>query len=920
MTTAVDPRRVPVSTVLGAEAPRARTFGGRAAGAAAAGLIAVASLVTGASAAPQGRPALSEPVTPDRQIRWQRSLEDALAISAAEQRPILIAVNMDGESASENIVRDRYRDPRFVALTRRFVCLGASAFRHGERDHAFDGTRVPSPRLGVATSGEAMLLEPILFDRYLGTERVAPRHALILPDGTKRFDHYRLFDLRELDRALEEAQSLAPEPAPRDDRPIDATRLGAEDWRRLAAARDSSERARFEALLASPSPLAQLEAGIRAIGEAGDAGSCEALRFAFARAGEAPGRLVPAAVEAAIGRGFAAELARVAREMLTDVPESETPLGLGARVELLGALAALAGDEAANRSLLLSFAISGSGEEERASALSALAADDVLVGEIETAGGPVDSARVLAAARAIPRTAPWRLDDTLPAVDELEAELAAADEHLSAHAGEAGAQLRFGKAALAAARARMASGGAAIDLLLTDAATALDKAARANPREVEAWLLLARASYLRSDFAGEERAALGALAASAPLEPAAEDALLGRAQVSASELAAAGAALEADHGRIEALRWVADAGARLLAERSGGDVAAEAAGIARSLRAAALVALAPCSTATDWLTLSALHAALGRRAEEIAFARQGLEFFPEDQELRGAFYRGLWDRGWSREARRRSEAIAAAHPDSAASRWYVGYAAMREGDSLRRAEDPRAAIAAYELADAAFQESVRREAGFGDSADFYRALAALGRGFAHLLVDERQAAADALVAGIAIRQSIADVRDALDREAVDLLDGALEWRRTGASPVDSAALARALSAADPDNPRWARGISDSELREGLRADGRGEPALGDRYLARAIEIARLAQGASAGEAERRALAQALAVDAERRLARADFDGARPELAEAASLLGVRAPESGGSDGEWVELAARLRERLGEARPVFRPGR
>src|SRR5262245_37315595 len=75
------------------------------------------------------------PAFPDeRQIHWQRSLDDALAISAAEGRPIFVAVNADGESASERIVRELYRDPRFVSLTRRFVCVVASPFRHSPRD------------------------------------------------------------------------------------------------------------------------------------------------------------------------------------------------------------------------------------------------------------------------------------------------------------------------------------------------------------------------------------------------------------------------------------------------------------------------------------------------------------------------------------------------------------------------------------------------------------------------------------------------------------------------------------------------------------------------------------------------------------------------------------------------------------------
>ena len=70
-----------------------------------------------------------------RQVHWQRTLEDALELAQAQNRPILVAVNMDGESASDRIVHEEYRDPAFVAATRTSVCLVASVFRHNPRDY-----------------------------------------------------------------------------------------------------------------------------------------------------------------------------------------------------------------------------------------------------------------------------------------------------------------------------------------------------------------------------------------------------------------------------------------------------------------------------------------------------------------------------------------------------------------------------------------------------------------------------------------------------------------------------------------------------------------------------------------------------------------------------------------------------------------
>ncbi|HTF88281.1 MAG TPA: hypothetical protein VK843_07705 [Planctomycetota bacterium] len=886
-------------------------------------LISLLLALQAAVAAPVAQAPLSAPVPIERQILWQRSLEDALAISAAEKRPILVAVNMDGESASENIVRERYRDPKFVALTRRFVCLGASAFRHGERDHSYDGHRLVSPRLGEITSGEAIALEPILFDKYLGGERIAPRHALILLDGKKVFDHFQLFDLRELDKALADAQELAPAAASLDLASIDAARLTPADWLRLASAKDNRQRGRFEALLFAPAPIEQVETALGALAEVADQGSLEALRIAFARAGEAPGRLAKKAVFVAAARSLQKPTAALVREMLTDVPGASAKTDPVQRAELLDALAALDGSAAMNRSLLLSYAVAGAGSQERARAshLCAGTSESELSQAITAGGGGIDPARVLAACGAIAREEPWRAPDELAPAEELEAELQAADENLAANPDSAPAQVRFGKAALSVARSRIESKTSGVELLLGDAQSALIRAVGLTPADVSSWLLLARTCYLNSDFAGEERAALGALAALPPLDPAAVDRLLGRAEASATQLSNDAQTIAEPRDRLEGLRWLADACARQLGTLSGADLAAEATNMARGYNAAALTVLAPISTATDWLTLSAFHAALGRRSEEIAVARAGLDLFPESQDLRTAFYLAVWERGYSTEARRQSEIIADRHPESGVARWYVGYAAMHEADTLRRGEDPRAAIAAYQLADKALLASVQITPSFEDSASFYRALAALGSGFAHLLLNERTQAALRLVAGIAIRPSIAEVRDALDREAIDLLDGVLEWRASGASPVDALALATDLGRADPGNPNWARRISDSELREGLRADGRHEaPELGDRYLVSSIAIARLAVAASPEETIRRTLAQSLTVHAERLIARADLTGARPLLSEAAGLAGERAPASGASDGEWIELAARLRAQLGDARPIFRPGR
>src|SRR5262245_2663681 len=199
------------------------------------------------------------PPPPDR-ILWQRTLEDALALAKLRHRPLLLAINMDGESASDRIYTELYRDPAFVAATRHCVCLGASVFRHNARDHDDQGRRIVCPRFGEITCGEHMALEPVLFDKYLADgERVAPRHALIQPDGKKAFDLSLCFDLKDIDRALAAAtgQGFGLNPSVTRTNQITPPGVGTAPlespdgtWAELAGRRDCRGRAALEAALA----------------------------------------------------------------------------------------------------------------------------------------------------------------------------------------------------------------------------------------------------------------------------------------------------------------------------------------------------------------------------------------------------------------------------------------------------------------------------------------------------------------------------------------------------------------------------------------------------------------------------------------------------------------------------------------------
>jgi len=127
-------------------------------------------------------------------IQWQRTWDDAVALAKAENRPILVCVNMDGEIASEHYAGVRYRDPEIAKLYEPYVCVIASVFRHNPRDYDDQGRRIECPRFGGCTCGEHMALEPIVYEKFLDGVRVAPRHIMVEVNGEKTFDVYFAFD------------------------------------------------------------------------------------------------------------------------------------------------------------------------------------------------------------------------------------------------------------------------------------------------------------------------------------------------------------------------------------------------------------------------------------------------------------------------------------------------------------------------------------------------------------------------------------------------------------------------------------------------------------------------------------------------------------------------------------------------------
>jgi tetratricopeptide (TPR) repeat protein len=156
-------------------------------------------------------------------ITWQRTYEDALAVSRETKKPILVCINMDGEIASEHYAGVRYRQPEIAKLYEPYVTVIASVYRHNLRDYDEQGNRILCPRFGSVTCGEHIAIEPGLFEKFMDGKRIAPRHIGVELDSAEMYDVYYAWDTDTIFNSLREGiaeRKIQPEPFVRGDRPI----------------------------------------------------------------------------------------------------------------------------------------------------------------------------------------------------------------------------------------------------------------------------------------------------------------------------------------------------------------------------------------------------------------------------------------------------------------------------------------------------------------------------------------------------------------------------------------------------------------------------------------------------------------------------------------------------------------------------
>ena len=156
-------------------------------------------------------------------ITFQRTWEDALAVSAETGKAILVCVNMDGEIASEHYAGIRYRQPEMCALYDPYVCVIASVYRHSPRDFDENGQRILCPRFGSVTCGEHIAIEPILYEQFFEGRRIAPRHIMVELDGAETYDVYYAWDTDSVFAAIRDgitSREFTPPPIVRGDRTL----------------------------------------------------------------------------------------------------------------------------------------------------------------------------------------------------------------------------------------------------------------------------------------------------------------------------------------------------------------------------------------------------------------------------------------------------------------------------------------------------------------------------------------------------------------------------------------------------------------------------------------------------------------------------------------------------------------------------
>jgi tetratricopeptide (TPR) repeat protein len=650
-------------------------------------------------------------------ITFQRTWEDAQAVSKETGKPILVCVNMDGEIASEHYAGIRYREPEMAKFHEPYVNVIASVYRHNPRDYDENGQRVPCPRFGSVTCGEHIAMEPIVYSMFLDQTRVSPRHIGVELDGTELYDVFYALDVKSVFETIDEGIRNRP-----DTRNPDAGRD--RSLEELVASRDIEHRRIIEQKFRVAKRAERLRL-LDLSKKLGAGAPIELLRMALfgldvELASQARAILAEQRSEAAIDL--------IAEALAVPMPESDREL-------LLGALEAMAPTYGRAKALSVTLRGLNAGPmqeevQELAQRLRSTSASEAVVERYEIEAR-LDQALKLADAveAGTAKPTPKELAEAETMRAESMLRLAVDPEAAPRPAGSARArrftELRFLEAGEAAAAAEEAGGP-------TWRTQAVRGLVAFYSGETEAWQAPIRAAF-RGMGADPDAAA---------------------SETASSWIGMAVMSLFADDG-VAIIRQ---------ASRAGDDWPAESMGEVNT--AFDLLAEHPLGTDEQAQKHHDFLIRMGARRRAFEALERGLQRFPDSWGLNGRFReRLLYTQGVDGMlgiyARR-----AGAPGATGSAAWYAGYAGLVGGEFRRRRSQLDEAISSYEAALAHFSTAVLRDESTAATSDHYAAMALAGMARVRLDQGDAKAAAELLLQAFERKPQASNALDGLNGSAV----------------------------------------------------------------------------------------------------------------------------------------------------------